>query len=93
MTTDTDTTPESDVSDGKDYQRDTNYVTTRITRDGRDGYPVVAGRYRLVAARACPWANRAVIVRRLPERSAVVPGPLTPAFVRRVGSASRRVMP
>ena len=24
-----------------------------------------AGRYRLVAARACPWANRTVIVRRL----------------------------
>ncbi|MGH1562433.1 glutathione S-transferase family protein [Mumia sp. DW29H23] len=41
------------------------YLTTRITRDGRDGYPVEAGRYRLVAARACPWANRAVIVRRL----------------------------
>src|SRR5699024_8821419 len=35
------------------------------TRDGRDGYPVEAGRYRLVAARACPWANRTMIVRRL----------------------------
>ncbi|WP_211288220.1 glutathione S-transferase family protein [Mumia flava] len=41
------------------------YIPTRITRDGRDGYPVEPGRYRLVAARACPWANRAVIVRRL----------------------------
>ncbi|MFD1826355.1 MULTISPECIES: glutathione S-transferase family protein [Mumia] len=41
------------------------YLTTRITRDGRDGYRVEPGRYRLVAARACPWANRAVIVRRL----------------------------
>src|SRR3954464_3473753 len=41
------------------------YVPTRITADGRDGYPVEAGRYRLVAARACPWANRAIIVRRL----------------------------
>ena len=28
-------------------------------------WPVEAGRYRLVAARACPWANRAIIVRRL----------------------------
>ncbi len=63
MTTDTDTT--TDVSDGKDYQRDTNYVPTRITRDGRDGYRVEPGRYRLIAARACPWASRAVIVRRL----------------------------
>ena len=48
-----------------EFQRDTNYITTRVTRDGRDGYPVEAGRYRLVVARACPWANRAVIVRRL----------------------------
>ena len=40
-------------------------MTTRITRDGRDGYPVEAGRYRLIAARACPWANRTIIVRRL----------------------------
>jgi putative glutathione S-transferase len=47
------------------YERDTEYLTTRITRDGRDGFPVEPGRYRLVAARACPWANRALIVRRL----------------------------
>ena len=53
------------VAAGSDFDRDTNYVTTRITRDGRDGYPVEAGRYRLIAARACPWANRAIIVRRL----------------------------
>ena len=53
------------VTAGSDFNRDTNYVTTRITRDGRDGYRVEPGRYRLVAARAYPWANRAVIVRRL----------------------------
>ena len=47
------------------FDRDTNYITTRITADGRDGYPVEPGRYRLVVARACPWANRAIIVRRL----------------------------
>ena len=53
------------VTNGEDFQRDMRYVTTRITRDGADGYPVEAGRYRLIAARACPWANRAIIVRRL----------------------------
>jgi glutathionyl-hydroquinone reductase len=41
------------------------FITTRITADGRDGYPVEPGRYRLVVARACPWANRTVIARRL----------------------------
>ncbi|MDT0165614.1 glutathione S-transferase C-terminal domain-containing protein [Actinotalea sp. AC32] len=50
---------------GKEFTRDTRYITTRITRDGRDEFPVEAGRYRLVAARACPWANRTIIVRRL----------------------------
>lgn len=50
-----------------DFQRDTNYIEDRITVDGsgEDEWPVEPGRYRLVVARACPWANRAIIVRRL----------------------------
>jgi putative glutathione S-transferase len=48
-----------------EFTRDTNYIPDRITADGSSGWPVEAGRYRLVVARACPWANRAVIVRRL----------------------------
>ena len=37
----------------------------RITADGSSGYPAVAGRYHLYVSLACPWAHRAIIVRRL----------------------------
>ena len=47
------------------FERDTNYISDRILDDPGAQWPVEPGRYRLVAARACPWANRAVIVRRL----------------------------
>ncbi|MFD5424367.1 glutathione S-transferase family protein [Streptomyces sp. NPDC127084] len=53
------------MSPGGEYARDSRYLTTRITADGSDGFPVEPGRYRLVVSRACPWASRAVIVRRL----------------------------
>lgn len=53
------------VTQGSEFTRDMRYIATRVTADGEDGYPVEAGRYRLVVARACPWANRAIIVRRL----------------------------
>src|ERR1700689_5365276 len=50
---------------GGEFSCDQRYIATRITADGRDGFPVEPSRYRLVVSRACPWANRAVIVRRL----------------------------
>lgn len=53
------------VAEGGSFERDTLYIDSRITRDGRDGWPVEPGRYRLVVSRACPWASRLVIVRRL----------------------------
>jgi putative glutathione S-transferase len=64
------------VHTGEEFTRDTNYIEDRITRDGTfppgtpapegaQAWPAEAGRYRLIAARACPWANRTVIVRRL----------------------------
>ena len=55
-----------------EFTRDTDYIARRIVEgapepgdDPRANWPVEAGRYRLVVARACPWANRAIIVRRL----------------------------
>ncbi|ORI21661.1 glutathione S-transferase family protein [Rhodococcus sp. 1168] len=67
------------VEPGKEFNRDTNYIETRITADGRDGYAAEPGRYRLVAARACPWAHRSIIVRRLlgleDVLSLSIPGP------------------
>jgi glutathionyl-hydroquinone reductase len=48
-----------------EFVRDTKYLDGRITADGRGGWPVQPDRYRLVVSRACPWANRTMIVRRL----------------------------
>lgn len=47
---------------------------------GADAWPVEPGRYRLIAAAACPWANRTLIVRRLLGLESVIslgqPGPV-----------------
>ena len=47
------------------FEREPVGLDERITSDGSTAWPVEAGRYRLVVARACPWAHRSVIVRRL----------------------------
>lgn len=47
------------VSGGESFERDTRYIASRITRDGRDGWSVGPGRYRLVVSRACPAASQA----------------------------------
>ena len=74
---------------GQGFERDMTYIPDRITRDARapehgpvEGrlWPVEPGRYRLVAAPACPWANRALIVHRLLGLEDVIsvgrPGPV-----------------
>jgi len=53
--------------------------TTGLT-EGAEAWPVEPDRYRLVAARACPWAHRSIIVRRLLGLEDVIslatPGPV-----------------
>ena len=48
-----------------EFRRSANYFDARITADGVSGWPVEPGRYRLVVSKACPWASRGLIVRRL----------------------------
>ncbi|PSM37397.1 glutathione-dependent reductase [Streptomyces dioscori] len=63
---DTKSTGEGNSALGKkSFKRSKSHFADRVTADGRDGWPVAAGRYRLVVSRACPWASRAVISRRL----------------------------
>lgn len=72
----TDEAPARNASTEGAFERDTRYITDRVTADapspgptgpqvGEMLWPVEPGRYRLMAARACPWAHRTVIVRRL----------------------------
>ena len=65
--------PHNASPDGE-FVRDTNYITDRFVAglterrnndDGTASWPMAADRYRLIAARACPWAHRSVITRRL----------------------------
>ena len=66
------------VTPGQSFERDMDYLPDRITaqagrsRDPHEPqplepptWPVEPGRYRLVAAKACPWATRSIIVRQL----------------------------
>jgi len=81
------------VSSGKAFERDMDYIPDRITAEPgrtRDGYggheldvktwPVEPGRYRLVAAKACPWASRSLVVREVLGLQDVIslgtPGPV-----------------
>jgi putative glutathione S-transferase len=48
-----------------EFVRQRYSIANRITADGSSGFPAVAGRYHLYVSLACPWAHRAIIVRRL----------------------------
>lgn len=48
-----------------EFVRQRYTIRDRITADGSSGFPTEAGRYHLYVSLACPWAHRAIIVRRL----------------------------
>ncbi len=48
-----------------EWVRTTAQFRDRVTADGSSGFSAEPGRYHLYVSYACPWAHRAVIVRRL----------------------------
>jgi glutathionyl-hydroquinone reductase len=48
-----------------EFVRQRYTIRDRITADGSSGFPAEPGRYHLYVSLACPWAHRAIIVRRL----------------------------
>ena len=77
MANDTGFVPARNASTDGEFVRDATYINDRVVaglepgsapvgeKIGEMRWPVEAGRYRLMAARACPWASRTIIVRRL----------------------------
>jgi len=50
---------------GGEWVRQRYAFRDRFSADGASGFPAVPDRYHLYVSLACPWAHRAVIVRRL----------------------------
>lgn len=57
---------------GGRFVRSTTTFRDAVTRDGRSGFPAVAGRYHLYVSYACPWAHRTLIVRALKKLDAAI---------------------
>jgi putative glutathione S-transferase len=51
--------------DDGSFRRQESRFRSSVTADGSSGFPLTTGRYHLYVARACPWAHRTIIVRRL----------------------------
>jgi putative glutathione S-transferase len=55
---------DSEFADGA-FHRQVSQFRRSLSDDGSTEFPVQAGRYHLYVARACPWAHRTIIGRRL----------------------------
>jgi len=56
---------EAETRPSGEFVRQEYTIRDRITADGSSGFKAEPGRYHLYVSLACPWAHRAVIVRRL----------------------------
>jgi glutathionyl-hydroquinone reductase len=52
-------------ADDGSFRRQESRFRRWVTADGSSEFPLDAGRYHLYVARACPWAHRTIIARRL----------------------------
>jgi putative glutathione S-transferase len=52
-------------TDDGSFKRQASSFRGWVTADGSSDFPIQAGRYHLYVARACPWAHRTLIGRRL----------------------------
>jgi putative glutathione S-transferase len=57
--------PGGEAGDDGSFQRQESSFRNFVSADGSTGFPVEAGRYHVYVARACPWAHRTLIARRL----------------------------
>ena len=50
---------------GASFERESTTIRDWVTADGSSGFRAEPGRYHLYVSLACPWAHRAIIVRKL----------------------------
>ena len=55
------------------FVRPASSFRDRVTRDGSSGFKAEADRYYLVTAPSCPWAHRAVLMRKLQRLDGAIP--------------------
>ncbi|WP_217915894.1 glutathione S-transferase family protein [Miltoncostaea marina] len=62
----------AETDDRGRFVRQVSRFRDRVTADGSSGHRAEPGRYHLYVSRACPWAHRAIIVRRLKRLEDVI---------------------
>ena len=62
----------AETDDDGRFVRQESRFRDRVTADGSSGFAAAPGRYHLYVSLACPWAHRAIIVRRLKGLEGVI---------------------